>query len=96
MDVFRKALERGLFNEALRDGDQVWFEPARQFVPIAWIEQMVTHEFECSETGGCNHPTCRTNGCYNGRWVGEGWICESLLMDGKVLIAPVEVILSHW
>lgn len=95
MYVFRKALERALTNEALREGSQVWFEPARQFVPIAWMEQMAAYEFECSETGGCSHPTCRTTGCYNGRWAGEQWICESLLLDGEFLRAPVETILAQ-
>lgn len=95
MNLFRKALDTACHNEACRDGNLIYFGPADRFVPIVWVEKMAEHEWECSESGGCKHPSCQTDGCYRGQWAGEEWICEALLMDGNVVQVPFARIMQN-
>lgn len=95
MNIFRKSLEDAALNPNCRSGNEVWFRPAQEFVPLQWVERMATLEWECSETGCCSHPDARTTGCYRGQWVEDQWICDTLLLDGKVVSCSLAEMLKH-
>lgn len=87
MKLFREALER-----SREPGDQIYFRPAHSFVPRAWVEAMAEYEWECEESGLC--PKAKQAGCYCGAQAGEDWICQALLLDGNVIKASFDEILS--
>lgn len=95
MKLFRQALAEAYADKFNDNPDLIWFRPAQQYVPRTWVERMAQYEWECEETGCCSHASTRNAGCYFGQDSLEGWLCDALLMDGDVLMAPVEVIANN-
>ena len=92
MNLFRQTLTAAATNSALIEGDRIYFRPALQFVPVAWVEQMAAYEWECDETGACSHPTAKRAGCYFGEESEGCWICDALLKDSNVLaMTPAQI-----
>ena len=89
MKLFREALEW-----CREPGDLIYFRPADDFVPRAWVEAMPAYEWECEESGLC--PKAKEAGCYAGAWTESGdWICRALLVDSRIIEIPFQTMIDN-